>query len=110
MKCEPCQGIGELLIDGEGNPVSRLRDAITMIPCPYCGGSGTVHCKEGAGMICENCNGKGRDVHHISPNGIPIELPWVCLVCGGTGITHCCEGDRACPETDRGGTDQCRVD
>lgn len=47
MRCETCFGIGEVLIDGAGKPVSRLRDATTMIPCPECGGSGIAHCCDG---------------------------------------------------------------
>ena len=47
MNCPTCFGIGEVLIDKDGRPVSRLRDATTMITCPECEGSGTVHCCEG---------------------------------------------------------------
>ena len=47
MRCETCFGIGETLIDREGQPVNRLRDAAMMIPCPDCGGSGLAHCCEG---------------------------------------------------------------
>lgn len=47
MNCPTCFGIGEMLIDKDGQPVSRLRDATTMITCPACGGCGTVHCCEG---------------------------------------------------------------
>jgi hypothetical protein len=48
MQCEDCFGIGEVLIDGTGKPVMRLRDAYTMIPCPSCGGTGIQSCCEGA--------------------------------------------------------------
>jgi hypothetical protein len=44
MNCPFCFGIGEVLIDNEGRPVSRLRDATMMISCPECAGSGTVQC------------------------------------------------------------------
>ena len=47
MICETCIGIGEILIDGYGMPVSRLRDAIMMVPCPDCDGSGITHCCDG---------------------------------------------------------------
>ena len=47
MNCPTCFGIGEVLIDKDGQPVSRLRDAMTMIACPACGGSGKIHCSEG---------------------------------------------------------------
>jgi hypothetical protein len=47
MICSSCYGIGEVLVDREGKPVSRLRDAATMITCPECGGCGIVHCCEG---------------------------------------------------------------
>jgi hypothetical protein len=46
MNCPACFGIGEVLIDKDGQPVSRLRDAATMIECPECGGSGKIHCGE----------------------------------------------------------------
>jgi hypothetical protein len=47
MNCPTCFGIGELLIDNDGRPVSRLRDAVTMIACPECEGCGTIRCCEG---------------------------------------------------------------
>jgi hypothetical protein len=47
MNRPTCFGIGEVLIDKDGQPVSRLRDAATMIACPERGGRGTVHCCEG---------------------------------------------------------------
>lgn len=48
MICENCYGIGEVLIDGACNIVSRLRDAVLMIPCPSCGGTGIQSCCEGS--------------------------------------------------------------
>lgn len=47
MNCPTCFGIGEVLIDKDGRPVSRLRDAATMIACTECGGCGKIHCCEG---------------------------------------------------------------
>ena len=47
MNCPTCFGIGEVLIDKDGRPVRRLRDAANMIACPDCGGCGQVHCCEG---------------------------------------------------------------
>jgi hypothetical protein len=47
MNCPTCFGIGEVLIDKDGRPVSRLRDAATMIACPERGGCGKIHCCEG---------------------------------------------------------------
>ncbi len=47
MNCPTCYGIGELLVDKDGRPVSRLRDAASMIACPECGGCGKIHCCEG---------------------------------------------------------------
>jgi len=47
MNCPTCFGIGEVLIDKDGRPVSRLRDATTMITCPESEGCRTVHHCEG---------------------------------------------------------------
>ena len=47
MNCPTCFGIGELLVDKDGRPVSRLRDAAMMISCTECGGCGKIHCCEG---------------------------------------------------------------
>lgn len=48
MICQDCQGIGEVLIDREGKPVERLRDAVIVILCPGCAGCGSMSCCEGA--------------------------------------------------------------
>lgn len=52
MRCEDCHGLGEVLIgrspDGEWRIVYRLTDAVTLIPCPGCGGSGISSCCDGA--------------------------------------------------------------
>lgn len=47
MNCQACFGIGEVLIGEDGRPVRRLRDAVMMVPCPDCDGSGKQHCCEG---------------------------------------------------------------
>ena len=47
MRCEACFGIGEVLIDEHGVIVTRLRDAVMMVPCGVCGGCGLAHCCEG---------------------------------------------------------------
>lgn len=67
--CEACHGIGEMLVDHEGRPVTRLRDAVTMVPCPDCGGSGIASCRDAAGAaqpepsepITRVTNGEGDD-------------------------------------------------
>lgn len=48
MICQDCHGTGMVLIDGEGKPVERLHDAVMIIPCPGCGGCGSMSCGEGA--------------------------------------------------------------
>ncbi len=48
MRCETCHGIGDLLVDIAMQPVTRLRDAAMMIPCPACCGTGIASCCDGA--------------------------------------------------------------
>ena len=59
MICPTCFGIVELLIDKDGRPVSRLRDAASMIVCPECGGCGKVHCCEGERTQPETTDNSG---------------------------------------------------
>lgn len=47
MKCDTCLRTGEVLVDEHLRVVQRLRDAVMMIPCPECGGSGQTYCCEG---------------------------------------------------------------
>jgi len=47
MRCETCEGVGEVLIDRDCNIVQRVADAVMMIPCPNCGGSGWDYCCDG---------------------------------------------------------------
>ena len=47
MRCETCEGVGEVLIDRDCNIVQRVGDAVMMIPCPDCGGCGISYCCDG---------------------------------------------------------------
>lgn len=61
MRCEGCHGIGEVLVDRDGRPVTRLRDAFTMIPCPSCGNSGIASCCEGATGLAADVTNTGSE-------------------------------------------------
>jgi hypothetical protein len=47
MRCPTCCGLGEVLIDRAGNIVHRLAEAVLLVPCPGCGGSGVGYCCDG---------------------------------------------------------------
>lgn len=52
MTCPDCHGLGEVLIgrgpDGQWRIVHRIADALTLVPCPGCGGCGIASCCDGA--------------------------------------------------------------
>ena len=43
MRCEYCHGLGEVLVNARGQRVA-LKDAVLLVFCPVCGGSGWDYC------------------------------------------------------------------
>ncbi len=83
MICQDCHGLGEVLIDREGKPVERLRDAVMMIPCPGCGGTRLQQKRDDVQRwFCQACDGAFE-----YPTG---QKPNFCPYCRATNLGEIC--------------------